>query len=81
MSPPALSWFPEQSATGTMSASSFDETGNFTRLFPRGLNLEHVEQITDKTDEVVNWRLSYQPPKPVNAKVKIGGKNKFHWYD
>ena len=50
-----------------------NETGNFTRFFPRGLHLEHVEQITDNTDEVVIWRLSYQPPKPVNTEVKIGG--------
>ena len=49
-----------------------DETANFTRLFPRGLDLEHVVQITDNTDEVVIWRLSYQPPKPVDAEVKIG---------
>jgi hypothetical protein len=33
---------------------------------------EHVEQITDNTDEVVIWRLFYQPPKPVNMEVKIG---------
>ena len=50
-----------------------DEPGNFARLFPRGLDLEHVEQITGNTDEVVIWRLFYQPPKPVNAEVKIGG--------
>src|SRR5258708_37387606 len=56
-----------------------DETGNFAGLFPRGLNLEHVEQITGNTDEVVVRRLLDQPPKPVNAKVKIGGKKKFHW--
>jgi len=36
------------------------EPGNFTRLFPGGLDLEHVEQITGNTDQVVIWRLSYQ---------------------
>ena len=55
-----------------------DETGNFARLFPRGLDIEHVEQITDDTDEVVIWRLLYQPLKSVKAKVKIGGQEKFH---
>ena len=50
-----------------------DKNGNFTRLFSRGLGLEHVEQITGNTDQIVIWRLLYQPPKPVNAKVKIGG--------
>ena len=72
-SPPALSWFPEQTATGTMSASSLMRLGNFACLFPRGLDLEHVEQITGNTDEVIIWRVSYEPPKPVNAEVKIGG--------
>jgi hypothetical protein len=50
-----------------------DEPGNFTGLFPRGLDLEHVEQITDNTDEVVIRCLLYKPPKPVETEVKIGG--------
>ena len=50
-----------------------DEPGNFTRLFPGGLDLERVEQITGNTDQVVSLRLLYQPPKPIGAEVKIGG--------
>ena len=50
-----------------------DETGNFARLFPPGLDLEHVEQISANTDEVVIRCLLYKPPKPVETKVKIGG--------
>ena len=55
-----------------------DESPNFPRLFLRGLDLEHIEQITGNTDEVVPWRLFDQPTKPINAEVKIGGQEKFH---
>ena len=30
------------------------------------------------TDEVVVWRLFYQPTKPVNMEVEIGGLKKLH---
>jgi hypothetical protein len=36
-----------------------DEAGNFTRLFPHGLLIEHGEQITGNTDKVAIWRLLY----------------------
>jgi hypothetical protein len=50
-----------------------DESPNFPRLFLRGLDLEHIEQISGNTDEVVPWRLFDQPTKPVNAEMKISG--------
>jgi hypothetical protein len=64
---------PRTNCDGNNVCQLLNEPGNFTRLFPRGLHLEHVEQITDNTGEVAIWRLFYQPPKPVDMEVKIGG--------
>jgi hypothetical protein len=65
---------PRTNCDGNNIRQLLDECGNFTRLFPGGLIIEHVEQITGNTDQVVIWRLSsYQLPKPVSAEVKIGG--------
>ena len=56
-----------------MSASSLMSLVTSRACSLVDFDLEHVEQITDNTDEVVIWRLFYQPPKPVDMEVKIGG--------
>ena len=43
-------------------------------------DVEHVEQITGNTDEVVAWGLFDQPTKPVNAEVEVGGQKKLHGF-
>ena len=53
-----------------------DEPPHFTRLFHPGLELEHVEQITGNTNEIVAGRLL--PPKPAKAEVEIGCQKKLH---
>ena len=57
-----------------------DETCNFARLFPRGLDLEHIEQITGNTDEVEVWRLFDQPTKPVKPEMKVGCQKELHGF-
>ena len=57
-----------------------NQRSDLTRLLQPGLGVEHVEQITGNTNEVVAWRLFDQPSKPVKTVVEIGGDKELHGF-